>query len=72
MFLSIQREIILFWSCRAGFIFTRGIDGLQTSGKERQMEKDASILNPAMCFSASFEMDCDMVISCVLMLMEQG
>lgn len=62
----------MFLSCRVGSIFTREIDGLQTSGKERQMEKDASILNPVMCFSASSKMDCDMVTSCALMLMEQG
>lgn len=59
-------------SFRVGYIFTREIDGLQTSGREKQMEKAGSIQSVVMSFSAISKMDGDMVTSFILMLMERG
>lgn len=59
-------------SYRVGFIFTPGIDGLQTSGGERQMVKDASILSLVMSFLVISKMDGDMASSFASMLMEEG
>lgn len=62
----------LFLSCRDGFIFTLGIDGLQTSGREKQTEEAASIQSLVMCFLATSKMACDTEIFSALTLMETG
>ncbi|KAF8389615.1 hypothetical protein HHK36_024134 [Tetracentron sinense] len=59
-------------SCRVGFIFTLGIDGLQTSGRERPMVKGASIQSLETSSLAISKMAGGMATSCALMLVEQG
>lgn len=60
------------WSCRVGFIFTLGIAGLLTFGRERPMVKVVSIRSLVMSFLAIFKMDGDMATFFVLMSMGQG
>lgn len=60
------------WSCRVGFIFTLGIVGLLTFGRERPMVKVVSIQSLVMSFLAIFKMDGDMATFFVLMSMGQG
>lgn len=59
-------------SVRAGSIFIQGIDGLQTSGKERLMEKVASTQSQVMFSLVISKMDGVMVTFCALMLTVQG
>lgn len=68
----LRLDHVPFLSCRVGFIFTLGIDGLQTSGREKPTEKAVSIPSLVMYFLASSKMACDTVIFSALMLMEQG
>lgn len=71
-FSSYAQMAKFLWSCRVGFIFTLGTDGLQTFGRERQMVKAVSIRSPVMSFLVISKMGGDMASSFVLMLMEQG
>jgi hypothetical protein len=58
--------------CRVGFIFTRGIDGLQIFGRERPMVKGVSIRSLVMSFLAISKMDGDMANFFVSISMGQG
>lgn len=60
------------WSCRVGFIFTRGIGGLQTSGREGPMVKVVSIRSLVKSFLAIFKMDGDTATSFVSISMGKG
>lgn len=57
---------------RDGFISTQGIGGLQTSGRERLMEKVAFTQSQVMFFLVISKMDGVMAIFFALMLMVQG
>jgi hypothetical protein len=68
-YLEIHKSL---WSCRVGFIFTLGIDGFLTFGRERPMVKVVSFQSLVTSFLAIFEMDGDMDTFFVLMSMGQG
>lgn len=57
---------------RAGFIFTQEIGGLQTSGRERLMEKVASTQSRVMLYLVISKMDGVMATFFALMLTVQG
>jgi hypothetical protein len=63
---------LFLWTSRVGFIFIPGIDGLQTFGRERPVEKVASIQSLVMSVLAISKMVGDMITSFELILMEQG
>lgn len=78
--LNLNKELSndgLFWFLcyllhRDGFTFTPGIDGLQTSGRGRQMEKAVSTRSLVMFSLATSKRDGDTETFFVSMLMGLG